>query len=341
MSTIVRRRFHRRTFALAGLSLTAALLCGPAASALATEVALTENTVVRFADVREGAAALARRDDYIAQLSPFDRQVRLKTDRDVSEEEFLAFVSGHVRPWSVDEITRLTPLLEDLGKKLRPWKLPLPPVILLVKTSGLEEGGAAYCRGAAIVLPQNMLDNRANQLAKVLPHEVFHVLSSHNLALRERLYAVLGFQPCNEVPLPEPLAAQKITNPNAPLNRYTIMADWNGQPAEWMPVLVSKSPRYDAARGGSLFSYLDFKLMLLEDDGGVRRAALRDGRPVLVEPTDVPGYAEQIGANTKYIIHPEEILADNFVFLVDGRIDLPTPRIIEQMGNVLQAAQSE
>ena len=60
---------------------------------------------------------------------------------------------------------------------------------------------------------------------------------------------------------------------------------------------------------------------------------------MLVEPTDVPGYAEQIGANTKYIIHPEEILADNFVFLIDGRIDLPTPRIIEQMGNVLQAAQ--
>ena len=50
----------------------------------------------------------------------------------------------------------------------------------------------------------------------------------------------------------------------------------------------------------------------------------------------MPGYAAQIGDNTKYIIHPEEILADNFVFLLDGRIDLPTPRVVEAMGNVLQ-----
>jgi hypothetical protein len=52
----------------------------------------------------------------------------------------------------------------------------------------------------------------------------------------------------------------------------------------------------------------------------------------------VPGYDAQIGANTKYVIHPEEILADNFVFLVDGRIDLPTPRVVEAMGRILQAA---
>ena len=57
---------------------------------------------------------------------------------------------------------------------------------------------------------------------------------------------------------------------------------------------------------------------------------------MLLDPDDVPGYHEQIGRNTRYIIHPEEILADNFVFLLDGRIDLPTPRVVEQMGKVLQ-----
>ncbi|MEX2112885.1 MAG: hypothetical protein WD845_06845 [Pirellulales bacterium] len=292
--------------------------------------------MVRFADQHEGIAALTQRDDYIRQLSPFDRQVRLRTSRPVSEQEFLGFIAGHVRPWTDAEVARLTPMFEQLGEKLRPWKLPLPPVILLVKTSGEEEGRAAYCRGSAIVLPQNMLDQQPSRLPKILPHEVFHVLSSHNLELRKRLYATIGFHPTGDVQLPEPLRPRKITNPDAPLNNFAISTDSPGGPLEWMPVLISKSERYDPARGGLLFDYLDFKLMQLERDGGMRRPALRNGQAVLVEPASVPGYAEQIGANTKYIIHPEEVLADNFVFLLEGRIDLPTPRIVEAMGNVLQ-----
>ncbi|MGD9720308.1 MAG: hypothetical protein AB7O59_07250 [Pirellulales bacterium] len=297
---------------------------------------LTTGTVVRFADVREGVEAVTRRDDYIRSQGPLERQLRLKTDRPVSEDEFAAFVGSHVRPWTDEEIARLTPLLTALGEKLAHWKLALPPVILLVKTSGDEEGGAAYCRGSSIVLPQRMVDNRRNTLARILPHEVFHVLSSHNPELRRRLYATIGFAPCNEVPLPAAIAARKITNPDAPRNTDSIVAEWQGQPAEWLPVLVAKYDRYDPARP-SFFDYLDFKLLLLACDGEQRLAALRDGQPVLVEPAEVPGYAAQIGDNTKYIIHPEEILADNFVFLVDGRIDVPTPRVVQAMGEVLQA----
>lgn len=311
--------------------------CSFVATSTAVEVQLGDHTVVRFADQHEGIAALIKRDDYIQQLSPFDRQVRLRIDRPVSEEEFLGFTAGHVRPWSHDEIARIAPMLDELAKKLRSWKLPLPPVILLVKTSGEEEGRAAYCRGNAIVLPQNMVDQQPSRLPKILPHEVFHVLSSHNPELRQRLYATIGFYPTGEVQLPESLAARKITNPDAPLNNYAIATDSpGGGRVEWLPILVSKSERYDPARGGTLFNYLEFRLLQLERDGNTWRPSLRNGQPVLIDPASVPGYAAQIGENTKYIIHPEEILADNFVFLLDGRIDLPTPRVVEAMGNVLQ-----
>ncbi len=301
------------------------------------EIPLGETSVLRFATVPEGVEAVTRRDDYIRQLSPFDRQVRPQTDRDVSEAEFLKFIGSHVLPWTDEEIAKLTPLWEDVARKIAPWKLPLPPVILLVKTSGREEGRAAYCRGAAIILPQNMVSGSSQQLAKVLPHELFHVLSNQNPDLRQALYATIGFQPCNEVAMPESLAAQKITNPDAPLNNHYVTVMQDGHAVELMPVLFSKTPRYDGARGGNLFAYLNFKLMLLENADGRRRPLLSGGQPVLLDPAAVPGYHEQIGRNTKYIIHPEEVLADNFVFLVDGRIDLPTPRVVEAMGRVLQA----
>ena len=43
----------------------------------------------------------------------------------------------------------------------------------------------------------------------------------------------------------------------------------------------------------------------------------------------------QIGRNTRYIIHPEEILADNFVLLVRGERKVRTPRIIDDLQRVL------
>jgi hypothetical protein len=314
------------------------------ASTFALDIPFGEGTVVRFADVPDGAAALTRRDDYIKGMSPFDRQVRPRTDRDVSEDELLAFMAGNVVPWTDADVKKLTPLIEDLASKAAPWKLKLPPVVLLVKTTGREEGGAAYCRGPAIVLPQNLVGADPARLAKYLPHELFHVLSSHNPKLRDALYATIGFRPSNEVQLPEPLRSRKISNPDAPVIRHYITVTQDGRQMELVPVLYSKKPRYDAAGGANLFAYLTFKLMQVENADGRWRPVLVDGNPVLLDPDDVAGYHEQIGRNTRYIIHPEEILADNFVFLLDGRIDLPTPRIVEQMGKVLQAysqAESE
>jgi hypothetical protein len=307
----------------------------------ATEIPFGPNTVVRLADVPEGIEAITRRDDYIRQLSPFDRQVRPRTDRDVSEEEFLAFLRGHVAPWSEAEIAKVVPLVEELARKCAPWNLPLPPVVLLVKTTGREEGGAAYCRGPAIILPQNMVDGPIARLENILPHELFHVLSNQNPNLRDALYASIGFKPCDEVPLPEPLAARKMTNPDAPVTNHFISVVQDGRPLDLVPVLFSKSRRYDAGRGGSLFSYLTFKLMQVAGEGRAKQPVLANGEVVLFDPAKVDGYHEQIGRNTKYIIHPEEVLADNFVLLLEGRIDLPTPRVIEEMGKILQANAGE
>ena len=319
--------------ALRGLTLVVG--CFELSAALAIDIPLTQDTVVRFAEVNEGIQALTVRDDFIGALSPFDRQVRLKTDRDVSTDELLAFIPPHVLPWTSGDVERLTPLVESLAKKLAAWKLHLPSVVLLVKTDGQEDANAAYCRGAAIVLPTRMI--HGGGLNSILPHELFHVLSSHNPQLRQALYRSIGFERSNEVPLPGPLQPRKITNPDAPLNNQFISVVQGGRAMELLPVLFSKSERYDAARGGTLFTYLEFKLMALENANGVRSAALVDGRPLLLEPSAVPGFAEQVGSNTSYIIHPEDILADNFVFLLNGRTNLPTQSVVEQMAKILGA----
>ncbi len=45
---------------------------------------------------------------------------------------------------------------------------------------------------------------------------------------------------------------------------------------------------------------------------------------------------EQIGKNTNYIIHPDEVLADNFSYFITKRPNLPQPDLIEKIEQAIK-----
>ena len=312
--------------------LAASIACSPSE---AVEVPLHGNSVIRFADVDEGIRTLTERDRFVASLSPFDRQVRLKSAKEVPEDVFLEFVGQQVVAWEAEQIEKLAPIVSAVRKKLASFKLDFPKTVLLIQTTGREESGAAYCRGNAVVLPRNMVRRAEKSLERILTHELFHILSSHNPELRKRLYAIVGFSPCTEIRLPASLRARKITNPDAPVCEHYAELQHGDSTVKVAPILFSSRDRYDASRGGSLFQYLTFRLMVVEQDGDKWMPAEEDGEPVLLEASDVPAFSEKIGRNTSYIIHPEEVLAENFVLLVNNKTDVPTPRIVAEMRSAL------
>ena len=53
------------------------------------DVKLNEQTVVIFSTVENGKKILGQRDDFVVNMSPFDRAARMKTDKVVSEKEYL------------------------------------------------------------------------------------------------------------------------------------------------------------------------------------------------------------------------------------------------------------
>jgi hypothetical protein len=219
-----------------------------------------------------------------------------------------------------------------------PWKLPFPPVVTLIQSTGREEGQAAYCRGSAIILPQAKVTGQPSGLERLLNHELFHILSSHNPRLRESLYRIIGFQPCEPIDPPAALRDRKITNPDAPLWDAVIALEVNGERTSAVPVLLSRTPQFEPQQGGSFFRYLQFRLLAVErrDEHSWHVPSGRE--PTLLDPSHVPDFARQIGENTRYILHPDEILADNFVHLVQQTANLPTPHILEQMREVLTTA---
>ena len=108
-----------------------------------------------------------------------------------------------------------------------------------------------------------------------------------------------------------------------------------------MPVLLSSVETYDVKRGGEFFAYLQFQFLVLEKDRGSEnlRAAPESSSPKLVGMEGVSGFMEQVGRNTDYIIHPEEILADNFALLVLDNHTVASPEILRKMRETLLRKQ--
>jgi hypothetical protein len=161
-------------------------------------------------------------------------------------------------------------------------------------------------------------------------------LSRHDNALRERLYAAIGFEKCSEIEFPKEFAKQKITNPDAPKNDHAIQVCVDDRQIKVVPVLFSNTP-YDLQKGGRFFDYLQFRLLAIErqTEASAPQPRREAGKPLMFAPSEVVGFFEQVGRNTNYLIHPEEILADNFADLVTGRTNWRSPDIRTKIVDVL------
>jgi hypothetical protein len=299
---------------------------------------ITKTSSATFAIAADARELLTVRDDFVDRMSPFDRAARLKSGDEVSVEQYLDFVGKQTLDWTAAEQTKVEAALAAIRPKLVELAVPLPETVHLVRTTGHEEGGAAYTRGTAIVLPSGELAAMNDaRLRKTLAHELFHVLSRAQPELKEQLYAAIGFAPCGELPFPESLADRRITNPDAPRNDHAIEVDVAGERRWVVPVLYSRTPKYDARVGGEFFNYLEFRLLVVDrDEAGAATASLVAGEPQLVEPGEVGNFFEQVGRNTQYIIHPEEILADNFALLVLGETSAKSPEVLRKMESIVR-----
>ena len=299
---------------------------------------LSANSQIHFATAAEARALLTTRDDFVERMSPFDRAARLKTDQDVTEQQYLDFVGAQARDWSDAERQKIERAIAAIQPRLAEFNLPLPKQIDLVRTTGQEEGGAFYTRGGAIMFPTRRLarDDEA-RLRKTFCHELFHVLSRHAPELREKLYAAIGYEPCGEVPFPAELADRKLTNPDAPRNDHAIKLKIEEVEHWAVPILYARTPRYDVNRGGEFFDYLEFRFLVVDrDESGAATPVTENGQPLLAQPAEVGNLFEQIGRNTQYIIHPEEVLADNFAMLILNEPNPPSPEILLKLEKVLR-----
>lgn len=196
----------------------------------------------------------------------------------------------------------------------------LPPKLELIKVRGECYGPHIfYTRENRIILPAYEASGSDKEaLLRIMLHEIFHVYSRFHPKQRLQLYSLIGFKPLDgPLRMKEALKKRRLTNPDGVNCAYGIQlrTPW-GQTIKAIPLLIAKQTAYAKDSLPVFQESLYFELFRVEQqpDSTYQVWSRDDGSPMfsLLDGSDL---YRQIGDNTSYIIHPDEILADNFAIL--------------------------
>jgi hypothetical protein len=289
-----------------------------------TKTTLSER--LRFADIDRAREILGRSDEWARQLSAFDRGVRMRTTEPTNTRDFLDFISKSATAWTDDEQRYWQSLVDQLSEALEGLNLDIPNVFM-VKTTGLEEFNAVYVRNRSIIFPRARV-GAAGDVRRdffLLAHEVFHLLSLEHPARRDELYALLGFRRLAGLEYPAELEGRRLTNPMyGSRYEYALAVQTASGPADVTPAYQAAVPLEEFIAiseggmiAGAFFEAVDFVLLPVDTR---TRAIRRDdsGYPITYRFGDTD-WIERMQRNSSYIIHPDELMAENFALLMEWR----------------------
>lgn len=352
--------------AMAGLVLGASLVLGSALPAYAGppdhagpwahNSCLAKRTLadrLEFASADRAGKLLRRPDHWARQLSDFERSARMRTVEPRATLDFLRFAGNQGLDWEAGEEAYWGALADTLSEAARGLNFLLPR-LYIVKTTGLEEFNAAYHRNGGIVLPQERVsiagDMRRDYF--LLAHELFHAISNRNPDLRDELYGLLGFERFVGFEYPFELEGRRLSNPDGHRYDHALTAQTPDGTADVVPVIQSAVPLVEVINlptmgPPAIFTVLDIVLLPVDTASG---EVIRDDGDNLIRygfgNTDWPA---QMLRNSSFIIHPEELMADNFALLMEWRSTgvLPTetpggfpvndPELLSDIEDVLTA----
>lgn len=309
-------------------------------SSRAADYPLGRYATVHLATAAEGSDLLTREDGFLKALTPLDMSTRMGVLAGVTKEAFIKHLGKQALDFSPADTRELAAIIKSIGAKFESAGIDgaLPAKVTLVKTTGRDEDHAAYCRGPVVLVPVTMLGERerGRGFEDIFIHELFHVISNGHRELRPELYGLLGFTECGEVALPDEIRRWLITNPDSYENNYRIDVLENDEVVSVMPVHLFSNERYRRRSGGTFFAYIETRLLVLDESEGKTTLRTRDGHPVMLDANACREYMRKVARNTRYMLQPEEVLAENFVFYVNNVTRVSDRRIVERLGKLLR-----
>ena len=193
----------------------------------------------------------------------------------------------------------------------------LPKTLYFIKIDGEGYGkDIFYTRNANIIIPEKELKaalaGDTVAFRRTITHEVFHVISRYHTKLQAALYAAIGFDTMSTMRVPEVLLKKLLVNPDGVNMQYRMKLSDTLQ-----GVMLTYSRPLNAR--SEFFEHFKSDMFQVKRRGGAWEVIADTlGESTLANAWQEP-FFKQIGTNTEYYIHPDEILAENFALLIASK----------------------
>ncbi len=295
-----------------------------------TEILLSGVNKVQLLDSTAAANAIIKDDleHFFDKITAVDAMIQMRkqfsdsTKRDEIVSEYRGFLQRDVATFNKQEAEFIVKamneafhLCEKVSKKF------FPDEVLLIKSHGKSYGeDAYYTRENIIVVPEQALAKRDyDEFLRVMLHEISHIVTRTHPSVKAQLYALIGFKHIDgQLVIGDSLKNRILTNPDGiDQNWGTTLTTTGNNTAFALPLLYAKttniSPTSSEFMANMGFNYFE---LAANADGKSFDVLTRGTKQQSTLNTEGINKMFKDSYNTEYIIHPDEIVADNFAILM-------------------------
>lgn len=296
----------------------------------AAKVDLSPKHKIVFLDSVAASRAIIQdeAEGFFEKIRPLEMQIQMESTRGYDDRttllaDYKSFLQQDVADFTDGEKAYVSEVMQEafaMMQKVNPALFP--EQIRLVKTKANHYGQSVYyTREDMIVIPYDVLARPVRSMfLHVMLHEISHIYTRYNKEKRLALYELIGFTPLGVRPiLPEPLQRRLLFNPDGVnFNYYMELTTPDGREIKAMPLLVSAYNEFSSTRA-AFFDYIKFDMYELQYEANNSYTVVTDEEGFSTLSLDnLPDFFRQIKDNTGYIIHPDEIIADNFTYVIEA-----------------------
>ena len=296
----------------------------------ATEILLSSIHKVQLLDSVAASHAIIRDDleYFFDKMTPIDAMIQMRqqmppdTKRDEVISAYQGFLQRDVGRFSQDETEFIAKAMNEAFQLCQKVSEKFfPDDILLIKSHGKPYGeDAYYTRENIIVVPEQALKKKNyDEFLRVMLHEISHIVTRTHPSVKAQLYALIGFKKIEgQLVINDSLRQRLLTNPDGiDMNWVTTLTAADNKSVFAVPLLYAKNATV-SAMPSEFFANMGFNYFELAPnaDGKSFDILTRGAKQQSTLDTQGINALFKANYNTEYIIHPDEIVADNFAILM-------------------------
>lgn len=295
-----------------------------------TEIQLSGIHKVILLDSLSATKAIVKDDidQFFDKITPIDMMIQTKQvysasmSRDSMVSAYKKFIQTDVSDFTPEESAFIAKTLSEAYNLCNQVSGSLfPEEIKIIKSHGKHYGeDTYYTRENLIIIPkQALLQPDSETFLKVILHEIAHIVTRLRPAMKAKLYATIGFKKMdNSLIINDSLKHRLLTNPDgSDLNWTTELTMANGKNAFTIPLIYANDSLYNPEKPDFFqnmgWNYFEITPSVSGTEFQVQ--TIGNQQKSTLNTTGLTALFKE-KFNTDYIIHPDEIVADNFSILI-------------------------